>query len=584
MKTMAAAVGDALRSGRFLTVWSLGISFLLSFTVMAPSGDPAADAGRLAATAECWVCFAVGLVILGALERVTQSPGARVAVVVLGLTALSATRPLVQDGWLGASGDPVGPPWELPFRILTNLVVWFVALSACAVLVNTTRSLRTTNGTLRALVIELDAAHERAALFDLRSRAAVDDAVTRLRREVSLCRAQPTAAVRAARELGAKMRSFSHSLGEDASSELAAVESPRGDDALTVSSPRGRRARHSLRVPPAGVVAVLYIACLVPYAAHAASLPGIVSAFVIVVVGGMVVDRVSRRCLRSRRPSSAAFAFLTGSALVGIALSTIVAVSGLRSALVFVPAVAYVALAWGTAACAGRVHALRVEQRRLSDTVAAEQRASRSETARTRLAVGAVAELLHRDGQGTCTVFAMQHTDPQQDDVAELVDRLDEILDQVANVFDQKRPSVDASTIDELIATWARVLPVETEVSQASRAALDAHPACARTAYEVIAEGLLNGAKYGAGGRARIACAVVATGAGPRLRVRVLTPGRLVSGTQLHPSSHVGHLGARLHAEADGVVLQALIAFDAEDSGPVVMSAEHPRRGTIAGP
>ncbi|SKA80514.1 hypothetical protein SAMN06295879_0208 [Agreia bicolorata] len=570
MKGLAAAVGTALRSGRFVSTWSVVFSFVLSFTVMAPSIDSDDVVPAVAAIAACWACFALGLVITGVIERAAGRSGVRVVVVVVGLLVLSACRPMLQDAWLQFFGASVSPIWQLPFRILTNLIVWSVSLGATAVLVVTSRSVSATNSTLRAVLFELDAASGRAAQFAERAHDTVAGIVVRLRSHVELLRVNPGDADSNARAVAEQIRSLSHHVADVATSDLRSI--PVTCDSM-VASPRANTTP-LLRVPPAGVVAMLYLACMFPYAVRTASLPTILAACVIVIVGGRLVDVCSRRRRRSRRAPMPTAVYLSLSLLVGIGLSVVSAIPGASPATAMVPTAAYAALAGGAAAASGRLHALRVERQRLSRAIEAEQRASRAATTATRDALRAASEILHRDGQAACAVFALRHPHPTPVVVTELADVLDELIDRVAVIFEYEYPSVDTRSIENLVETWARVTPIRMAVSLSARAALDTHPLSARTAYEVVAEGLLNGAKHGDGGATVVTCDVTRTGAGPRLSVTIQTSGRLAPGAQLRPTSHIGHLGARLDPEADGATLEALIDLDDAIPAPVVVSPE----------
>lgn len=98
----------------------------------------------------------------------------------------------------------------------------------------------------------------------------------------------------------------------------------------------------------------------------------------------------------------------------------------------------------------------------------------------------------------------------------------------------------------------------------------------AQDAYDVAAEGILNAVKHSGERRAEVLLDVVATGAGPALRVRVRSSAPLSAGAELRPASHVRSLGATLRSTSEGAVLEALIRVDAPARDGSVVSAEHP--------
>ena len=234
----------------------------------------------------------------------------------------------------------------------------------------------------------------------------------------------------------------------------------------------------------------------------------------------------------------------------------------------------YAVVALGVAACAGVLRALRVEQRRLSGVVATAQRAARAGTRPAREALDEAAELLHRDLQGRCAVFALEHSEPSPDERAMLVAQLRDALDEVGDVFARGR-RVDPVSLDAIVATWGRVIDLSVSVTPRAQAAFDAGDPAARDAYDIVSEGVLNAVKHTGQRRADVAVDVVSTGAGAVLAVRVRSFGSLPAGAQLRPASRVASLGAVLSATPDGAVLEARLPLSGASPAAAVVSAEH---------
>lgn len=560
MRRLARAWREALRSGRVISMWSIAAYVLLSVTVMAAPATGGTPAGLLTAVVASSACSVAALMLLGLLERVSRRPRLRAIAMATGVLLIAVVRPSLQDAWLLAVGALPPPADQLPFRILTNVVVWIVVFGAIAVVVDAWRSLRDTNALLCAVAAELDASQLRAARYASRAHEAVREAVSELRAALAGLRdgSQGPAV------LGARLRAHAHALAL-----LAEEPHERGAGARASR----RRIRPELRVPPRGVVAVLYAVCLAPYAARAVPLPELALAAGIVLAGGYASDRVSRSTTLRRGGMPGSVLFVGCSAVVGSVLSALSLWLGAPWPLV--PAFVYTALAVGVAACAGAIHGLRAEQRRLSGAVVAEQRASHAATAADREAVRAAAELLHRDGQGACVVFSIEHPHPAPEDVAMLARTLGGVADRLARVFVAPRPVLDASSLETLLNTWGRVVELGIEIDPDARKVLEADPVAASEVYEIVAEGLLNAVKHGRTRHADVLLRAVATGAGHRLRVAVRTPGPAASDVELRPASRVRALGAVLRPDGDGMVLEASIVPGPARTPAAVVSPEH---------
>lgn len=575
MRRLLAAVRSELGGGRFLTAWSLATTLPLSLTVMAPFGAGVDLRNALSAAFATWLCFAAGVTAVAVVERRARLPRTRALTVIAGVLACAVLRPLVQDLWAGASGLTIPPGGQLPFRIATNILVWAVVFSVVAVLEGSLRTLRNTNALLRSVASELAKARAHAHAFGVLAQKTVAVAASELGHAVR--RLDATAA--AVRELGATgFRAWSHRLRALSAENGTGDDAPlaRTDPASGASAggePAPTRRRLPIRLPEKGLVTVVYGAIVLPYALHSVDPLALLVGLVALVGGGAVIDGASRARALARRPRARPAAFLVLSAAMGLGLSALAIASGIPMAIAAVSAVVYLAFALASGLCAGALHAQRREQRRLSGAIAGAQRGARENTRPVREGLRRASELLHRDGQGECTVFALAYPAPTPDDIDRLQRTLGDTIAGLPSAFASARGSEGgAEALTALTDTWRRVIALHVEIPDAAWVALSSAPWAARDAYDLVAEGLLNAVKHGAERRAEVAIAIIATGAGPRLRVRVRSFGPVAAGAHLRPASHARDLGARLVATPGGAVLEAVLPLPAH---PVV-SAEHP--------
>lgn len=572
MRRFTTAIGRVVADGRFLSPWSLAAALPLSMTIMAPVGAGVDVAALAPATLATTVCFVLALGVLALIERRLSAPRVRAIVLIVGIVACAALRPVVQDAWATLWALPVPAAAQLPFRIATNVVVWPVVLAMIAVLENAVHTLRRTNTLLREVAAELAAAPDRAVVFDRHARREVDAAASAL--TGAIARWEPAAGAGGVRALGEEgFRTWSHRLqhiADDSAMTSSLRASPATDEILT----RGRRrSLPPLRVPPRGTVAIVYIACTLPYALRTTGPGELIAGLAAVIVVTVIVDHVARRRTFARTARRSSRVYLLGAALGGVALSALAASSGHHGLIALLPAVDYLAFALAAALCAGAVHRLRRERRRLSGTITRAQRATREGVGPVREGLRRTAELLHRDGQGACVQFALTHPQASPADAAALRDDLLTLVHRLTSTYTAADPGADAAAVRALLATWGRVIVLRTALDPAALAALDAHPVLARDVYDVIAEGLLNAVKHSDRTRADVSLEVVATGAGRRLRARVRSRGRTAPDAELRPASRARELGAQLRADGRDTVLEARFPLP---TAPSVVSAEHP--------
>lgn len=596
MMALVRAVRGALVGGRFLTVWSAVAVTLLSLTIMAPVGAGIDVVRAFPATVGATLALLVGLGLVAAGERRVRRASTRTVIVVGGVLVCAALRPIAQDLWAGALELPTPSASQLPFRIATNVVVWPIVLAAVAELTQSLRALRHTNALLREVVGELAGARERAGRAERAARGLLEAATAALQRDIDALADAPRGAegapgaeagAEAVRRLaGDGFREWAHrlqELAEDAgappSLPVATVPARRGDVGGDAAG-----ARLALRVPPRGAVTLLYVVCTLPFALRTTAPAALLVGLVVVCVVGAAVDAVPRMRRFGGSARSATTAFLVAALVAGATLSVVAAMTGQTGVPVILPTVDYVAVAGAASLCAGALHARRREQRRLSGAIARAQEAMRDGVRPVREGLRRTAELLHREGQGACVQFALAHPAPLGDDIARLRGALTDVVRRIPAAYASAEhgadADADADALDRLTDTWRRVIALDVDISPAARSALDRAPWVARDVYDVAAEGLLNAVKHGGRPRAAIEVALVATGAGPRMRVRVRSEGELAPGTGLRPASHLRHLGAQLSSAGTGTLLEASFALP---SAATVVSAEHPARRAAPG-
>lgn len=570
MSSLARAAVSAVGSGRFVTMWSVAVSLPLSLTVMAPVGGGIDPLRALPALVATWLCFATGLTGIAVIERAAHTARARAAIVIIGVLLCGSLRPVIQDAWLAGFGLPTPPPDQLPFRIATNVVVWAVVLGVIAVLEGALRSLRRTNALLRSVVTALSQAQEHARVFAREAQHLLADAGSAIGAAIDALQTAPADVRRLSEE---HLRAWSHRLAALAEDSVGA-EHEQSDLLLRGETPRQAPMLRlpPFRLPPPGVVAVLYAACLLPYAARTQEPFDLIAGVVVLVLGSALVDVIPRRRRITRTARGAALVFVLLSATLGLALSALAAAQGVAPLIAIVSAIAYIGYALAAASCAGALHRLRREQQRLTSAVATAQRASRAGTRPTREGLRGTAELLHRDGQGACVVFDLAHPNPTSTELQGLQHELAAVVDRMPSVFADANDPRSQVSLTGLFDTWAHVIELVVDIDDDSRATVQAVPWVARDCYDVIAEGLLNTVKHGSERRAHVSLQRVATGAGPQLRVRVSSAGAASPGARLRSSSRAHELGARLLTRSDGVVLEASFPLAAD---PAVVSAEH---------
>lgn len=559
MNRLARAARDALGSGRFVSRWTFLIAGMLSLTVMSPA-PTSIGVGAIGAVSASTSVLLAGLLATAIGERRVPRRW-RPWTVMTGVLASAILRPLAYDAVADALGGSAPPAWQLPFRLLTNATVWAASLTGIAILTTHVARLRLTNARLLSVQHSLSHSRGDADAFENAARELVRAASEELRGEL-----RGLAADRRGPE---SLRAFSDDSVRRWSHRLTDLAATPAEPVIVEPIDRVRM-RPALRLPPPGVVALVYALCVLPYALRTVPALQVMTGVALLGAGAVLADGVPRlRALRRRRIP----AFLAVGAVVGACLGALAWAQEVPFPLSAVPVLAYPALAAACALCAGTAAALRVEERRLTATVRVSQRIGRVGTSAARAALEDAARELHRDAQGAC-VRTLAATDRWTPTTLRAVhDDVDPLLAGLPEVFERPRDGASIQALFDLVETWRPVVDVRMRMSSHARTALDASATARDEVFEIVAEGLLNAVKHSVPAAAAIDLDVIATGAGPRLRVQVRSPGRLPRGATLRRSSAARGRGARLRADGSGALLEAVIDLGA--ASPVV-STEHP--------
>jgi Ca2+/Na+ antiporter len=555
---LGRAAQDALRSGRFISPWTILVAMSMSVTVMSPRPTDM-SLGVVWATLGSTGAFLGGLLVTAVGERRVPSR-ARSWIVIAGILVSAALRPLVYDA-IAAAVDVSAPAgWQLPFRMLTNATVWAASLTGIAILTTHVARLRRTNARLLSVRHALAHARDDAGAFERSARELVTAASAELSRVLrALAAGQPDAAA---------LRAFSDECLRPWSRRLDTLAAEPRERVATAPVERSRM-RPALRLPPPGVVALVYALCVLPYALRTVTPVQVIAGIALLAVGTVISDGVARlRAVRRFRIP----VFLAIGTVVGGGLTVLASAQGVPFPLAAVPLLAYPVLSVAGALCAGVISALRVEERRLTAAVRASQRIGRTGTSAARAGLEDAARILHRDAQGACVRLLASSDAWSPTSILRLHDELDPLLSGLPDVFARRRTGTSVEALLSLIDTWSPVVDVRARISPAARAALERSMTSRDDAFEIVAEGLLNAVKHSVPAAATIDLDIVATGAGPRLRVLVRSPGRLPRGATLRASSAARARGARLRADGSGALLEAVID---PSSSPAVVSPEH---------
>lgn len=549
-------------SGHFITWPVLPVTGLLAVTAMGPlvTDNRPEDVrpGELAAAAT-WLVFTAVIVAGAWLERILPTSRQRMVSVVGAVLLASVLRPFIQDAFMTAWGGRPPDADQRGERMITNVVVWSVTISIIAVVVDAERTRRRVNQLLRQALRQLRTTRNRAAEFDRAAREEVERFTQELRAQLATWPGHDDLA-RIARSFATdRVRPCSHELAQLANAPLPPVRET--SHAQMPPDPR----RPPLRLPPVGLVAVIYLLVFLPYACVRLAPREIVSSIVVLLVGGLLADVVPRRLPHRFIPRARPALFLFLTVAVGAAITLTSMVVGRRSGVPALgPLIAYPLFALVTSRCYAVMFSRKVAERRLNSAVAQASRSEHLSTAGARAALTTASDLLHRDLQAACVLLAYDPTDTSG------IDRAKAVVDEVAAVFATTPEGPGWSAFTSLIRTWGRVVTIEDRVDATARDAIHDRPHAAADAYEVVAEGLLNAVKHAPKAPIRVVGRAVETGAGSSLRMQVISLGAVSGAPILRGDSAAARAGATLRQGPEGVVLEALIPLEDRLSQVVV--------------
>lgn len=384
MINLARSWRRVVGSGHFITWPVFPVTGVLALTAMGPLVSlhtredlrPAVLAAMAA-----WVVFA-GILVVGAwLERKLPVRRQRAVCVLAAIGIAGVSRPFLQDRLMTLwGGDPPDADQRV-VRVVTNVIVWTVVISVIAIAVDAERNRRQVNQLLRQALSELQTTGQRSAEFDDAARQSVSRCAQQLRDKFATW-VEPDRMDRArAAAASEQVRLFSHELADQARGPLPTAP-------VTVPEVVADARRPRLRLPPVGLVTVLYLLIFLPYAVARLSAREVVSSLVILTVCGWLADLAPRRLPHRYLPRHRPALFLALAVLVGGAVTMNSVIVGHRGGLaILFPVIAYPALALASCLCYGVLNSRRVAERRLNTAVAQASRSARLSTADSRTAL-----------------------------------------------------------------------------------------------------------------------------------------------------------------------------------------------------
>mgnify|MGYP006925658048 FL=1 len=535
---------------------------------MGPYFTPASGIGLLGlfvASALSWAVLAALLVPFALAERAQKVRSRRVVMLVIVVTLAAAARPWLIDVVLELLGLPTTSQELLLSRVATNAVVWWTVLIVIAMLRNQVRALRDLNCRLGEVVESMRFDAEALA------RKARD-----ARDEISKCQA----------DLGRRLETLMQrdGIGWCASEVLAFSEGPVREWSRTLSSfslvldgasekrtpnqpeTQSRIVPPSLchlRVPPVGVVVLVYLVLALPYGIRELR-PGLTLAILAVLaIFGILADWMPRSLL-ARWPARRQFlCFLLVWLVAGVITSAMVVPAGaVPLYLAWFPVLVLPIVAIVCGWSAGLLHGLTAEGNRLESMIRQRRLQLVEGVAAPRDALRLAANLLHRDVQADCLLYAAGDLDAAAQH--ELLSRVSTRISKLSQVVDRAEDlGAGVVGIKAMVNAWSGVIDVRLTFDAAALELIDCTPMLARHVGEVVTEGLVNTVKHADELVAKIDIRALATGAGRVVLVEVSSPGTLSAGACIRADSAVGLLGGELVQEASGVRLSARFSVSA---------------------
>lgn len=540
-----AVLTSPFTSGEYFTRWSLILSFVAGTFLSVPSVGPPSVDGYLRAVAVAalgWAPLALcGLAAAYAERHVARSDGERAAIVIVTILGVSGIRPFLNEGISqGVFGLTTGGNWGT--RITTNIVTAGILFTVCAIAVTSHRRLQATTDRLRRATARMRAGRADAERVRRASPALLEQTADDLRRDRDDLLAGPVDYDRV-RDFATRVRSASHrldELGHWPAIDLAAEH--RFSPARSVPL-LGR-----LHTTPRLTVGLTYVAATAPFGiAH-----GGVGVVAIAVLASALLDLAAGAIIRRTArvaPRPRGLVFLAIWALVGVAIMVLTfALIPDVGALGLVPLLGMPLTAAVISMSGDAYRRARAAEARATSSLGASARSLAAAVDAARAPLRRAGDLLHGRLQGRCVILAA-HVDehiPDEATLAAFRDETDAILRDVR--AGASADEVAHETLDDLIEAWSIVLDVRVGIQPEVGPALD-DDAVSEATNRIVNEALVNAVKHSG---ARWA-SVDLSRAGDRLRVRIASPGALVSPTLGMPPLRRG-LGTR----ASGTTLQQI--------------------------
>ncbi len=522
VSTVVDAWWHALGSGRFFTWWSALVSFIIMGLLVVPDYGGTtllsyADAAIVSVLG--WVLLAIPFLGVAGLERRLHSHGARAAIVLAALVAVSAARPLVNQSlsmWL-FDETTIGA-W--PVRFATNLGIALVGFSFVAVATTQYYEDRQTTQWLAIALARMDATRHRAALYEAGARRAIEHTVGGLRaqRDVLLRGELTFEAVRAYAEL---VRAASHQLGDMATTSLATEPSTQPVVAASIA-PAHKPLLERLSPTPVFCVGLIYVVMCAPFGFAAGGTVLVLAMFAVMLPLDALVGVILRASMRRITGATGGLIFIGVWTLAGMAavVAGDVLIPGL-GILGLVPSLALPAAAIIISATIDAHRSASRAEARATATLARNALALAERARTVRSPLEAAIGVLHGGVQGRCVIFAARVDEPGATpaDIARFRTETDAAFDEIIGL----RPVPAPGDLEGLLAVWRDVVDVASHFASEVRPMLDdavtQHHVC-----DIVNEGLVNAVKHGGARHVQVGLDTTSDG---NLRVRVTSPGVL---------------------------------------------------------
>ena len=557
--------------GTFFNRWSALLSFVLAAIVGVPTVHGASVQGYLQAV----VIGALGWVVLAALalpatiaERRLRSRPARGIVVLTTLLALCVVRTPLNDAlslWLW----DVGTAGAFAPRVITNIVSGLAMFSLVAIALSEYARRRAIRARLERALAPMRARLERARV----QAAEVDEVLAataqRLRasRNVMLARPVDFETVRAYAE---KVRTESHLL--EARADAVDTSAPAsGPVALAAERRRGVSAR--LMPPPWFAVALVYGCATLPFSL----MHGGVGVAALGMVGLVLIDLAGGLATRRLLPAPGArtrpILFLLVWTLAGIVVAAMslallpsIGMVGLVG-IITIPGLAIV-----VSVCVDALRSAHLAATQSQQLLAVTARDVAAESARASDPLRDAVGILHGGVQGQCVILAA-HADERQPTVAEVAqfrertdDAFERMLGPVSDIeVGRGSRHGPLGSLGRVISAWRAVLDIAYTASAQAQAALRDRDTDERAA-EIVTEAFVNAVKHSGARHAVVTLATEDTG---RVRVRIVSPGRLPAAEQQASGIGTRNADTRIYQSDDDVVLESFLAPVSDDPSGV---------------